>query len=65
MSKLLLTPAEAAEALGIGRTKVYELIVTNTLGSVKIGSCRRIPVGALDEYVQTLRTGAAAGAGGR
>ena len=26
MDKLLLTPEEVAEALGIGRTKVYELI---------------------------------------
>lgn len=56
MTKQLLTPQEAAQVLGIGRTKVYELIVTKALESVKIGSCRRIPAEALHAYVASLRT---------
>ena len=55
MTKLLLTPEEAAELLGIGRTKVYELILTNVLESVKIGTARRVPTDALTEFVDTLR----------
>jgi hypothetical protein len=31
MDKLLLTPTEAASALGIGRSKVYELLQTGQL----------------------------------
>ncbi|WP_315093228.1 helix-turn-helix domain-containing protein [uncultured Cellulomonas sp.] len=55
-AKVLLTPDEAARALGISRSKVYELILTRTLESVKIGACRRVPVDALDAYVEGLRS---------
>ena len=41
MDKLLLTPTEAAQVLGIGRSKVYELMQTGQLTSVHIGTCRR------------------------
>jgi excisionase family DNA binding protein len=54
MDKLLLTADEAAQVLGIGRSKVYELLASRQLGSVKIGSCRRIPADALQAYVLTL-----------
>lgn len=47
MDKLLLTPTEAAAALGIGRSKVYELLQAGQLQSVHIGTCRRIPADAL------------------
>lgn len=56
MPKLLLTPEEAAQVLGIGRTKVYELILGQTLDSVKIGASRRVPSDALVEFVASLRT---------
>jgi excisionase family DNA binding protein len=55
MDKLLLTPAEAARALGVGRTKVYELMASGALASVQIGRCRRVPREALTELVATLR----------
>jgi excisionase family DNA binding protein len=55
MTKLLLTPEEAAKVLGIGRTKVYELMLTNALGSVKIGACRRIPADSILTFVDGLR----------
>jgi excisionase family DNA binding protein len=60
MDKLLLTPAEAAEALGLGRTKVYELMAAGVLQSVKIGASRRVPREALAEFVARLSAGAAA-----
>jgi excisionase family DNA binding protein len=50
----LLTPEEAAQALGIGRTLVYELIGSGRLRSVRIGACRRVPVTAVDEFVDEL-----------
>lgn len=59
MEKLLLTTEEAAELLGIGRTKVYELLYTGRLGSIKIGACRRIPAQALRAYVAALSNEAA------
>jgi excisionase family DNA binding protein len=51
---VLLRPEEAADALRIGRTKVFELIRTGELRSVKIGNLRRVPPGALADYVASL-----------
>lgn len=55
LTKLLLTPEEAALVLGIGRTKVYELMLSNALESVKIGASRRIPADSLTTFVEGLR----------
>ena len=44
---VLLTPREAAGALGIGRSKLYELMQDGVLESVHIGACRRIPAVSL------------------
>jgi excisionase family DNA binding protein len=52
---VLLTPIEAAAALGIGRSKLYELIQTGVLESVHIGACRRIPTEAVMTLVDRLR----------
>jgi excisionase family DNA binding protein len=60
MDKLLLTPTEAADALGIGRSKVYELLRAGTLASIRIDSCRRIPLEDLTAMISRLR-GAADG----
>ena len=56
--KKLITPQEAALALGISRTKVYEEIGGGRLQSVRIGRSRRIPVEALDAYVAALTASA-------
>jgi len=52
---LLLTPEEAAASLAVGRTKVYELLSSGALESVRIGTCRRIPVVALQRFVEALQ----------
>jgi excisionase family DNA binding protein len=52
--RLLFRPEEAAEVLGLGRTKLYELIASGELRSVKIGSARRVSAIALTEYVAGL-----------
>lgn len=54
MDKVLLTPNEAAEALSIGRSKLYGLLAEGALHSVHIGSCRRVPLAAVMAYVQRL-----------
>jgi excisionase family DNA binding protein len=43
MEKLLLTAEEAAAVLGIGRTKLYELLRAGVIESVRIDGCRRVP----------------------
>ena len=55
--QLLLTPTEAARALGIGRSKLYELMQDGVLESVHIGACRRIPSEALTQLIARLRGG--------
>ena len=57
--RILLTPTEAARALGIGRSKLYELLQTGDLESLHIGACRRIPADALTALVARLRGAAA------
>lgn len=54
MSRLLLTVKEAAESLGIGRSKAYELLKRGELASVYIDGSRRVPTSALEEYVTRL-----------
>ena len=58
---ILLRPEEAAHALGIGRAKVYVLIATGELRSVKIGGSRRIPRTAVLDYIAVLEAAQAAG----
>ena len=50
-----LTEADTAAALGICRSKLYELLQAGVIESVHIGASRRIPVAAMVEYVERLR----------
>jgi excisionase family DNA binding protein len=52
---LLVTAAEAAATLGVGRTKLYELINRGELRPVHIGRSLRVPVAELERFVDTLR----------
>jgi excisionase family DNA binding protein len=54
-SQLLLTPADVAVRLSIGRTVVYELMANGELESLKIGRSRRILSSAVEAYVERLR----------
>ena len=49
--KLLLRPAEAADQLGISRTRCYQLLKEGTIPSVKIGSSVRVPTGQLKAWI--------------
>jgi excisionase family DNA binding protein len=48
---LLVRPEDAARALSLSRTTVYELLARGELASIKVGSARRIPVGALQAWI--------------
>ena len=51
MEPLLLTPKEAARALGLSQSYVYELLASAALPSITIGRTRRIPRRALEDFV--------------
>ncbi|MEU8306888.1 helix-turn-helix domain-containing protein [Actinomadura sp. NPDC048955] len=59
MPKLLLTVPEAAKALAISRSKLYELLASGAVRSVRIDGARRIPPNALNDYVNALMEEAA------
>lgn len=50
----MLTPEEAAEELRVGRDRVYQLMKTGELPSVKLGASRRIRAADLDQFVKSL-----------
>lgn len=60
MEKLCYTPTEAAALLGVGRTKVYELMASGQLASIRIGRARRIPATALRTFVEMCQQEVAA-----
>lgn len=57
--RLLLTVPEAAAALAISRSKLYELLAAGTIASIRIDGSRRIPVAALQAYIAALLADAA------
>lgn len=54
MTKLLLSITEAADALSIGRTKLYDLIARGDIRVVKVDARTLVPVDALREYADQL-----------
>ena len=52
---LLLTMIDAARALSIGRTTMYELVAAGEIGVVHIGRSVRVPVDALHAFVERRR----------
>jgi len=53
--RLLLTVNQAAGCLSLSRSHLYRYVQTGELRSVKIGRARRVPVSALEEFVQRLQ----------
>lgn len=52
--RLLYTTEEAAASLGVGVTKMKDLLRHGELRSVKIGRLRRVTASSLREYVVLL-----------
>lgn len=53
-SPLLLTIEESADRLRIKRSKLYQLVATGELKSIKVGRLRRILVRDLEAFVERL-----------
>ena len=51
---ILVSVADAALMLSIGRTAAWELVRKRKIKSVKIGRTRRVPIAAIQEYVERL-----------
>lgn len=56
---LLLTPEAAARSLSLSRARLYELLATGEIPSLKIGRSRRIRADVLAQYVDRLSASAA------
>ena len=54
MTRLLLAVPEAAEALAISRSKLYELFAAGLVRSVRIDGSRRVPIEELETYIALL-----------
>ncbi len=50
--KIALRPTEAAAALGVSRSKLYQLMAEGVVPSVYIGGVRVVPVEALRKLVE-------------
>ena len=57
--KILITPTEACQLLGIGRTTMYKLIHSGVIPAVRLPECRRIylSIEALHEMIQNNTVG--------
>ena len=60
MDRILLSTDEAATAIGVSRSKVYELIASGAIPSVRIGASVRVPVEQLKAWIEKQLAGAAA-----
>ena len=60
-TKLLYRINEASEVSSISRSRLYELIASGEVESVKLGSTRLIPHDALEDFVTKLRAEAGEG----
>jgi excisionase family DNA binding protein len=55
VEKMLLTPEDVAKALSMGRTKVYQLIMSGAIESISIGRSRRVERSALERFIRRLK----------
>jgi excisionase family DNA binding protein len=58
-----LTPAEAVEESGIGRTRLYGFLTSGALPSAKVGRTRHIRRRDLERFLEERMTGNAAAPG--
>ena len=50
-ARLLLRPTEAALALGVSRSKIYDLIASKAIPSIKLGGSVRVPAIQLQAWI--------------
>jgi len=51
VEKLLLRPMEAAELIAVGRSRIYEMLASGELPSIRIGRSVRVPLMELRKWV--------------
>ena len=51
MDKLLLTPEEAFDLIGVSRSYGFQLLAERSIPSIKVGRLRRIPVAGLKAWI--------------
>lgn len=49
---LFVKPVEAAALLGMGKSKMYAMLASGEIASVRISGMLRVPVAALEKLVQ-------------
>lgn len=49
---LALSPEAAAQAIDVTRTKIFALLASGAIRSVKIGKYRRIPVAEIEAFLR-------------
>ena len=54
MDKLLLRPSEAADVLGLGRAKVYQMCASGELPVIRFGRSVHVPAAQLKALIQRL-----------
>ena len=52
--RVLLSVEEAAEQLSLSRTRLYALIKTGDIASIRVGRLRRVPADALLQFTARL-----------
>lgn len=52
--KLLYDVEEVVELVGIGRSKLYQYILSGELRSLRLGRRRKIPADALPEFLERM-----------
>jgi len=57
MDRMLLKPSEVTQILGLGRSKVYELLAAGQLPSVRIGRVIRISKISLESWIKSNEIG--------
>lgn len=59
MNFILCSVNDAAQMLGIGRTKLYEMLSTGQLASMQIGTRRLVKVESIKALIERATGGAA------
>ena len=54
LTKMFYRPVEVAELLSLGRTKIFSLLKSGELISVKVGHSRLIHVASLEAYADKI-----------
>lgn len=57
MEKLLLSPMDVVEIIGLSKSMVYQLLKDGVIPSVRIGKSIRVRTEALHQWIQSLENG--------